>query len=217
MPLRRGNSHGGRGHPGSQKRAKTDTAGPADRNSHKNKPGKKGNDYNSPPNSSATGQGSSYAQAAAEPPQHAPTSTPHTHFSASRDPPIPQPFHTPAHLLVTGVYSGNASSDSELLFRQFFPPGEAATREQLLDNRSFLAAEVFRQFGIKIPPAKDGDDSITIVTRRDPSQTSLWRTTGDVRIKFSPEQARVVYHQQRNTRKLNLVTNPSHTYVDIES
>ena len=112
----------------------------------------------------------------------------------------------PNHIQVTGAYSKGKNTANELLFYGFFEPGIAATRELLQALRKEVHKEVDEQFHIKLPPPEDGDDVITVVTRRDlnADQEALWVLTGDVRIRFaSSDQARAVYHRQRGQRSGN--------------
>ena len=84
---------------------------------------------------------------------------------------------------------------------RFYEPGLPATREVLQQLRAEVAREVTTQFNIKLTPATQDNDPVTIVTKRD---GDLWTLTGDIRIQFaSPDQARAVYHQQRGQRSGN--------------
>ncbi len=78
-----------------------------------------------------------------------------------------------------------------------FPSGDLATRECLLQFRAIASEQVRNNLGVALTH-DDHNVPITVVTRKIPLSSSMWVTTGDVKIRFSStEVARAVYYQQR--------------------
>ena len=83
------------------------------------------------------------------------------------------------------------------MFTQVFPTGDLATRDCLLKFRTIASEQVRSNLCVALTQDDHGDP-ITVVTRRISPSSSMWVTTGDVKIRIpSAEVAKVVYYQQR--------------------
>ena len=122
---------------------------------------------------------------------------PHTFHTIASDKAAPLPFENPPHLQLTGRFSGSNIPEYEILFKQLFSGGDLATRECLLRLRTIASEQVRSNLGVALKH-DDYGDPITVVTRRTTPSSSMWVTTGDVKIRFpSAEVARAVNTQQR--------------------
>ena len=129
-----------------------------------------------------------------------PTRESRTYHSTQRDASVPLPFNFPPHLQITGRHSvAPQEGDNELVFLGVLAPGQLATRETLQDNRTLVASQVRSRLGVALKLTDDnGEDPITIVTKRAPTAPDTWLLNGDVRIRFaSAGSAKAVYQQQR--------------------
>ena len=78
-----------------------------------------------------------------------------------------------------------------------------ATRDCLLQLRTTVSDQVRSNLGVALK-LDDHGDPITVVTRRTTPSSSMWVTTGDVRIRFpSADIAKAVYTQQRQPERGN--------------
>jgi hypothetical protein len=141
----------------------------------------------------------SYAEAAGSPPPHhlnTANQNP-TYHTEAQDPGFPHPFDPIPHLQLTGRYSGSTLLQNELVFRNVFPYGQAATRELLQSSRTEAYRALKTQMGFNIPPTDTHGDTVTVVTKRSDTAGS-WVTTGDIRVRFASARAAITaYHQQR--------------------
>jgi hypothetical protein len=141
-----------------------------------------------------------------------PTSNPSTHSRAvvpqtfhtiTSDTAAPLPFENPPHLKLTWRFSGSNLPDYELLFKHIFHGGDLTSRDCLLRLRTIASEQVRSKLGVALKHDDHGDP-IAVVTRRTTPSSSMWATTGDVKIRFpSAEVAKAVYTQQRHPSRGN--------------
>jgi hypothetical protein len=88
------------------------------------------------------------------------------------------------------------------MFKEIFPGGDLAIRDCLLRLRTTASDQVRNNLGVALKLDGHGDP-ITVNRRTTPS-SSMWVTTGDVKIRFhSADIARAVYTQQRQPERGN--------------
>jgi hypothetical protein len=137
------------------------------------------------------------------PTTHYRAALPQTFDTIASDTAAPLPFENPPHLQLRGRFSGSNLSDYKILFTQVFLGGELATRDCLLRLRTIASDQVRNNLGVALQHDDHGDP-ITVVTKRTTPSSSMWVTTGDVKIRFpSAEVARTVYTQQRQPSRGN--------------
>ncbi len=122
---------------------------------------------------------------------------PQTFHTVASDTTAPLPFGNPPHLQLTARFSASNLLEYDILFKQIFPGGDLATRDCLLRLRTTASDQVRNNLGVALK-LDDHGDRIIVVTRRTVPSSSMWVTTGDVKIRFpSADIARAVYTQQR--------------------
>ncbi len=81
------------------------------------------------------------------------------------------PFERLAHIQITGRYSGSSLHDLEIVFKNFLPMGEPATRDIILKYRGFALDQCRSQLGVSLGIDAMGD-SISVLTKRGQATTS---------------------------------------------
>ena len=134
---------------------------------------------------------SSWAEAIGHP-QATHSLVPHrtpTYHTVARDADYHHPLEAPPHLLLTGRYSGSTLPWNEMVFRNVFPSGQAATRELLQSHRTTAHIAIRKRLGINLMHTDAQGDIITVVTKKMDKQQGEWTTTGDIRFRFATSRA----------------------------
>ena len=144
---------------------------------------------------------SSWAEAIGRPQaehQLVPHRTP-TYHTVARDADYHYPLDTLPHLLLAGKYSGSTLPWNEMVFRNVFPAGQAATRELMQSHRTAAHIAFRKRLGINLMLTDAQGDIITVVTKKTDKQQGDWTTTGDIIVRFATSRAaKSAYEQQRS-------------------
>jgi predicted negative regulator of RcsB-dependent stress response len=105
--------------------------------------------------------------------------------------------------LITGRYIASTLLPDEIVFRNVFQPGQAATRELLQSCRTEVHRAVKTRLGTNLLPTDTHGETITTITRKANNQTGTWTLTGDIMIRFGSARAAISAYQQQRTKQHN--------------